>query len=66
MGLEAMHMFSAAAHAGKKLTLSISENSIRSSCVQFRPMGEMLSMPFLNSMKVPLQMNATKDWVNYF
>lgn len=37
------------------ITLSISENSIRSSSVQLRPMGEMLSIPFLNSMNVPLQ-----------
>lgn len=35
-------------------TLSSSENSIRSSRVQLRPMGEMFSMPFRNSMKVPL------------
>lgn len=37
-------------------TLSSSENSIRSSRVQLRPMGEMFSMPFRNSMKVPLEM----------
>lgn len=44
-------------------TLSISENSIRSSSVQLRPMGEMLSIPFLNSMNVPLQ--AEKDaWLD--
>ena len=36
-------------------TLSSSENSIRSSRVQLRPMGEMFSMPFRNSMKVPLE-----------
>lgn len=35
-------------------TLSSSENSMRSSRVQLRPMGEMFSMPFRNSMKVPL------------
>lgn len=35
-------------------TLSSSENSILSSRVQLRPMGEMFSMPFRNSMKVPL------------
>lgn len=34
--------------------MSSSENSIRSSRVQLRPMGEMFSMPFRNSMKVPL------------
>ncbi len=43
----------------KGFTLSISENSIRSSSVQLRPIGEMLSIPFLNSMNVPLQ--ADKD-----
>lgn len=48
------------------LTLSISENSIRSSFVQFRPMGEMLSMPFLNSMKVPLQVNPTTFNLLYY
>lgn len=35
-------------------TLSSSENSIRSSGVQLRPMGEMFSIPLRNSMKVPL------------
>ncbi len=45
--------------AVEHFTLSISENSIRSSSVQLRPMGEMLSIPFLNSMNVPLQ--AEKD-----
>lgn len=39
----------------KYFTLSISENSIRSSLVQLLPMGEMLSVPFLNSINVPLQ-----------
>lgn len=39
----------------KMFTLSNSENSIRSSGEQLRPMGEMLIIPFLNSMNVPLQ-----------
>lgn len=42
-------------------TLSSSENSIRSSRVQLRPMGETFSMPFRNSMNVPLVVEEVGD-----
>lgn len=50
---------------GKTFTLSISENSILSSGVQLRPMGEMFIIPFLNSMNVPLWAESdpcSKHW----
>lgn len=43
-------------------TLSSSENSIRSSGVQLRPMGEMFNIPLRNSMKVPLWIKAQGYW----
>lgn len=36
-------------------TLSSSKNSVLSSCVQLRPMGETFNMPLRNSMNVPLR-----------